>query len=655
MNIIKQRIVYFESINYLNIPLVLFLRFLLFKVRYIDLSYGLRSERLISFLRRFGIHWKTLNDFDDKEESWIFMLAKNMAENAGSDYFDKSSSCRALSRDWGLSHSQQEKFRQVIRDRFYTNIYISLSKIIAFIKLDKKEHAGRIFYFIPNSPEFKSVSFKKLLVENEIRIPLLFKALTYVNSIFDIIDKFAFIIVLRKLRSASLYRAFKTKSKTKEPTEGNPQETLIERLKKKDVIYFPHKEIGFGNLFIKNYFFSSDGESGLFYKKIFSLFFEETDRVSRRYFKHFGMEFKEYFTNYIAKECSAIDFFIKYKKVFFQDIIKSYGFYHSIILLRSFLIIERNRLFFKKVNHLRLCILGYEQLFPKEINLALSINGIPVAAAQERFAGFARFGFMNHDYFFVWGRRMKEISEKYGKNKIQTYIPVGIPRLDQYYPYRFKQPSIKKYENLRKKHNFLIMALDVHFPEDLYENGMRENLAKSKHILNFYDALLYIAELLDVHIVIKGKINSYWSPFMEDYLEKINNSTNIEIESNVDTYKPYKILNYFDMIINLHTSLAEEAMVAGKSVIFYDPIQFIEKNFFHYDKYGLIANDQEELLLKTKLILEGRRLYEDERHFREFILNTFGESNDGKVTRRIQEYLDYNILNKRPDVRYAGQ
>ena len=240
---------------------------------------------------------------------------------------------------------------------------------------------------------------------------------------------------------------------------------------------------------------------------------------------------------------------------------------------------------------------------------------------------------------------MKEISEVYGKNILQTYVPVGMPRLDQYYFYKLKQPPIKKYELIRRRHKFLILALDLHFPENFYWDGMRQNVAKSKHILNFYDALLYIAGSLDVHIIIKGKISDYRSPFMQDYLDKINKCHNIEIENRIEIYKPYKILNYFDLIVNLHTSLAEEAMVAGKDVIFYDPAKFIENSFFNYDRYGIVAKDRKELISKTRLCLEGKRLYKDEEAFRAFLSNTFGDGFDGNVKRRIQKYLEKNVLN----------
>jgi hypothetical protein len=394
------------------------------------------------------------------------------------------------------------------------------------------------------------------------------------------------------------------------------------------VLYFPHKNIYYGNFYIKNWYYQ---KSKIFFKaqNILHLFLYETDKLTKKYFGINKISFRKlYDFNPIFKETrfekvKELAVIIRY---FFEFLVKGKSLLLYFEILATYKKIKRDIAVIKNFSNAKLALIYYDYLFPKTLSLALSLSNLKTFAVQERglYTYLPEKYFLNFDYYCVWGKDMIK-SIKRSHCKIGKYFVTGNPRVD--YVVNDKV-FYKKYCEIRKKY-FLLMALDWHSSENSYLNVSN---------LKFYKILIKLAELIpELYIVIKGKNYDFIKLKMfKKIVEKIELLPNIEVETKLKKYQPDKLLNNVDGILSCYTSLAEQALSAGIPTYFYNTYNYPPKDKDPFYEYGISLQTDEETLKKIKLLVKEKK-YISSTKFNKLRNNFFNSYNNGNVIKNIHK------------------
>jgi len=414
-----------------------------------------------------------------------------------------------------------------------------------------------------------------------------------------------------------------------------------------EILFFPHQSIFYGDLFVKDYFYSDEKTSvfnikNILHVEFFSLFLDD-DKA-----------------NFYNDNCIKTVLFPKPKlKEYlknFRYVLSSIGFVNSLILLKRnallFFILLFNTVVFltkKKVvissfPSAKIVLVGYEILFPPIVSLLFESLSIKTVAIQERFtvsAIFENWPFFIDTYYSSSNFVCKKIEQSNSKF-VNQCIPCGQMRTDLL-------------ERLPKKDSDtsnLIVVFDYHSEEDPYKNMLHpDNNWLSNE--SFYNDICKLANRFkDFNIVIRGK-NIDWIKisFFKDILELINSIPNLSISKDYKSYgMQYKLASNAKLIIAKHSSIGDEFIASGKPVIFHDFSPNYSKGItkeYDYNKSDIFVYSYDELELKVKSIVEDNYYLKKSKliELQEIINN--GQA-DGKANDRVMSNLNalYMEVNK---------
>lgn len=375
-----------------------------------------------------------------------------------------------------------------------------------------------------------------------------------------------------------------------------------------EILFFPHSSIFYGDLFIKNYFYSEERGSVFNIKNILHIEFSRLLLGSKKA--------KFYSDNNIKTVLFPKPKIKEYFK-FFKYAISSIGFINSLTMLKSnallFSILLVNSIEFltnKKIVNLsygnaKIALVGYEILFPPVISLVFESLSIKTVAVQERFlasAFYENYPFILDTYYVSSSFTCKMIKESKVKF-VNRCIPCGQLRTD----------LIEGFKSDDSGKNNLIIVFDYHSVKDPYLNmRMIDNNWLSNK--SFYDDICKLAKRnKDFDFVIRGK-NLNWTeiPYFEATIKKINSIPNLRISSDYKTLNmQYKMASNAKLIIAKHSSIGDELIASGKSVIYHDFQPNVRKGVsvdYDYNKFDNFAYSFHELELKVKSVLDGNHL-----------------------------------------------
>jgi hypothetical protein len=211
-------------------------------------------------------------------------------------------------------------------------------------------------------------------------------------------------------------------------------------------------------------------------------------------------------------------------------------------------------------------------------------------------------------------------------------------RVDSLYEYENKRLPDMKYDSIKRSRK-LIVALDYPMPDDEIANVTRQvgNIAQLR---TFYNDLIRIAlDFPTVYIVIKGKgTESYRSPYIEDIIKKIEN---IDVEFDLDTYNPSYLIEKADLTIACQTSLADELLAAGRSVVLYDLSDYLN-TFFNYGNLPIIVSNYSELRYHVDNFVN--EIYLDAAKIRRIQKELYSDCYHGHVSKDIRAILEKVLL-----------
>ncbi len=177
------------------------------------------------------------------------------------------------------------------------------------------------------------------------------------------------------------------------------------------------------------------------------------------------------------------------------------------------------------------------------------------------------------------------------------------------------------------------------------------NYQISSPILNWSNDLFFRKELIklakdfkDYDFIVRGK-NIEWTriPYFKDILEQWNNTPNITIDADYsEFYRSYNLCNKSDLIIARQTTIADECISKGYDVIIHDyGINYDCFASSYYPKIPGINFCHSYKELKEYMMCFKRNGYITNQKLKNEIIDTlFDGLSDGKVQKRIHQYLD---------------
>jgi hypothetical protein len=151
-----------------------------------------------------------------------------------------------------------------------------------------------------------------------------------------------------------------------------------------------------------------------------------------------------------------------------------------------------------------------------------------------------------------------------------------------------------------------------------------------------------------VYIVIKGKgTESYRSPYIEDIIKKIETIENIDVEFDLDTYNPSYLIEKADLTIACQTSLADELLAAGRSVVLYDLSDYLN-TFFNYGNLPIIVSNYSELRYHVDNFVN--EIYLDAATIRRIQKELYSDCYHGHVSKDIRAILEKVLLEENKSI-----
>jgi hypothetical protein len=299
-----------------------------------------------------------------------------------------------------------------------------------------------------------------------------------------------------------------------------------------------------------------------------------------------------------------------------------------------------------KMQNARVAVVGYDQLFPKTLALALDTLNIVTVAAQERYQGAYQSEFsVILDHYLLASEYIKHAVERNPRFACASMKAIGLVRTDKIYKFQKNGDPGKEFKRISelKRERRIVLVLDYHSMETVIENCLRpfNNWRCNKE---FYSHLIKLAaEFPDVYFIIRGKTDSWTKlDYFREVYQRIKATPNMEVNQNYGEYDlSYKLTAVADCIIAKYTSLAEEALAARVPVLIHDIFGQATGAFeplFNSGELPIYVNSYEGLCLKLRETLSGESFFHGGK-FEEKIHQLYGDFFDGKVQQRVHEEL----------------
>ena len=394
----------------------------------------------------------------------------------------------------------------------------------------------------------------------------------------------------------------------------------------------------YGNLFEKNLYYSPEITSDFYKENILHIDYSSYSYDPsvpvvffgnyRKFYKLIILSAIKYFTHTmcILKNMHQI-------KIYF-------------VLMKEYILFNSYRHQLQKYSSLRLLLVDYDVLCPKELILACESLNIRTLATNERYLAIMNnnYGSILVDDYLSPSSLIIDLMKKSRKHSVKNYIAVGQYRSDFLYQYKSEIPSVlKKPIQDGKK---IIVALGFHTNLTWYES-MSDPLLNWKNHSQFLSDMIQLSkDLSNVFIILRYKTIDWIDlPVFSEKVAEINRLDNICISDCYSEYNySYKLCAHADLVIAKSTSLADECLSCGIPVLFHDYLCNCKNTFkflFDYGKKGIFCEDYEELLSKSREVLAGtEETKEMYAYIRSYAYDNLG---DGNAIDRIRKYVDSTL------------
>ncbi len=413
-----------------------------------------------------------------------------------------------------------------------------------------------------------------------------------------------------------------------------------------EVVFFPHMGVFYGNLFVKDHYYSENPHSPFHKSRILHLSLGDSPQAiesSLQYYRDNNIPHADFSAlrprNPKRHLLACMKLVLAHPTAFILAL-ASPGPSAVLLVLNLFKTISSAVYYLEALPGVKTALIGYDMLFPPVLSMALALRGITTVAVQERFMGpwFETYVPVS-DHYFVMGNvvseRLRQLGERAAVGEVHVLGPVRLDLIHR----MMQTPFTHKYSEIKKRH-FLLLALDCHSAKSEMEN----RLALANYwslVRKFYEDMIRLAEDFKdhVHIVIKGKnFDFLTNPQFADIVSRMQSVTNLSVETNLQEYTPEKMSVIADGAVAIYTSMADEMMAAGKPVVIYDYFG-VPGRFFDYRGLPIIAHDYASLKdAVERMSRHGTLLSREQQQMlhQEF----YNDSFDGKIRSRLSQALE---------------
>ncbi|MBL4614100.1 MAG: hypothetical protein JKY27_04405 [Magnetovibrio sp.] len=393
---------------------------------------------------------------------------------------------------------------------------------------------------------------------------------------------------------------------------GTDQYPPLESAACRDVLYFPHKGVGYAKLFSKDQYYDLDTDSPLYEKNIIHVELVNLINPSLlETIKH----------DYACRDLKAIyvghhPFGLIERLKKFLSVVKENGvgvlrksqLSQFILLTNTACAVEFYYKAFSPISEAKVALLGYDYLFPRPACIALQAYGIGVVSSQDRLMmAFMDSGPPLLDLYFVQGELSKRVVLGNLNASVDQTIVAGDPkvRIIKSRQAEGMAERKKRFSNFEK----VCIALDCHSQVDPFNNALHIATSWENNTL-FYQAIINLAiNNPKCMFVIRGK-NADWVniPVFADIVRDIKGLNNVEIDHMHDVNeRSYILVGMADVVIARYTSLADQCLADGIPTLFYEPLVSGQKmiSCWHdYAPYPVMACSDEDLGIRFTDIIE---------------------------------------------------
>lgn len=406
------------------------------------------------------------------------------------------------------------------------------------------------------------------------------------------------------------------------------------------VAYAIHGET-YGSLFEKNLYYSPEITSDFNKKNILHIDYSNFSYDPSLPVVFFGNHY-QYYKLHLLSSIKYITQTISLIKNIHQ--MKAY-----FVLMKSYILFNSYRCQLQKFPSLKLLLVDYDFLCPKEIILACESLKIKTLATTERYLATinnsAGGSILVDDYLSPSSVSINFMKGSEGYS-VKNYIAVGQYRSDYLCLYKSEIPSVlKKPIRDGKK---IIVALG-YITDLTWHESMSDYLANwSNHIQFLSDMIQLSKDLSNVFVILRYKrIDWINLPVFSEKVAEINDLDNICISDCYNEYNySYKLCAHADLVIAKPTSIADECLSCGIPVLYHDYLcncKNFAKYVFDYGNEDIFCEEYNDLLSKSKKVLTGTEdIKEKYAYIRSYAFDNLG---DGKTIDRVREYV-YSTLNE---------
>jgi hypothetical protein len=436
----------------------------------------------------------------------------------------------------------------------------------------------------------------------------------------------------------SLQASFSLKKESRIPNDSHAREFNSSR-----VAFVTHQGLKYGNIFQKDLFYSTRTDSELHPERLLHIDYSGVPNPSEKIkWVCLGNQKQSLFMHiYFAliALCKGIPHIRHIRHIF-----------GLIILTRFYVGYRSYSSKLDKYPDLKIALIDYDVLCPKDLILAFEEKGIITIATQERFV--SAFGKLFTStiikYYLCNSPLTAEALLKNPITCVDYYIPVGQYRTDKLLERkRATPPQILKAPIAKGRK--IITALGYHTQME-WHNSQVDLLINWKTHQQFLDDMIQLSnDIPDIFIILRYKNVDWMSlPIFNEIIQKINSSENIIISTDYSKdFFSYDICAHSDLVIAKYTSLADECLSVGIPVLFHEYTHNTERilaDVFDYNPAKIMCFNYQELLERAKIVINGKpnTMIQDYEYLKNVV---YGGLSDGRVKERIHKHIE-ELLSK---------
>ena len=451
-----------------------------------------------------------------------------------------------------------------------------------------------------------------------------------IDNIFQVL--FGMIsIIIERIASFSVYSK-RPQGKTTQ-VGGHPNRT-----KKHIVAFIPHQGLKYGNLFPKDLFFSDIPHSEFNRENLLFLDYSgctsPSENLDWACIANHSDSWRANISNAIIALKKGLPGVRTYQNLF-----------SLFIIIRSYIIYQS---FLRKIEEypdLKIALIDYDILCPKELILAFESKRIRTIATQERFNGIIdnQFSSLFVSHYLCGSQVAADVMKENPIVSIDTYTPVGQYRSDNLVSAR-KNPPPDILKKPLAKGQKIITALGFHTYLEWHNSQTSLFLNWKAHRQFLEDMILLSKELEGVFIILRFKFTDWMAlPVFSDLLTIINSSDNITISVDYEKmYMSYDLCAHSDLVIAKWTSLADECLSVGIPVLFHEYTHNTERlisDAYSFAPAKIMCYNYVELKERARIILDGSSTTMT-KDFEYLKTHLYGGLGDGHVRERIHRDIN---------------